>query len=132
MKPTRLLTLGWLLAIPIFFSCKGKEEGKTSPVNTASTVAVTDNVTVPAIDIADLKNEATILDAMQKVVDARLADEKKRKESDEYAGNYLELTRLYTHVLNAATNYSKTIKDPAAAVAFNNKVSSIQDKMYAK
>ena len=69
---------------------------------------------------------------MQKVVDARLADEKKRKESDEYAGNYLELTRLYTNVLNAATNYSKTIKDPAAAVAFNNKVSSIQDKMYAK
>ena len=132
MKRTRLLALGWLLVVPLFFSCKGKGESKTSPVNTASTVAATDNVTVPVIDIADLKDETTILDAMQKVVDARLADEKKRKESDEYAGNYLELTRLYTNVLNAATNYSKTIKDPAAAVAFNNKVNSIQDKMYAK
>ena len=132
MKPDRLLALGWLLVIPIFFSCKGKEQSKTSPVNTTSTVDATVNIAVPAIDITDLKDEATILDAMQKVVDARLADEKKRKESDEYAGNYLELTRLYTNVLNAATNYSKTIKDPAAAVAFNNKVSSIQDKMYAK
>jgi hypothetical protein len=132
MKPTRLLALGWLLIMPLFFSCKGKRESKTSPVNTASTVAATDNVAVPVIDIADLKDETTILDAMEKVVDARLADEKKRKESDEYAGNYLELTRLYTNVLNAAMNYSKTIKDPAAAVAFNNKVSSIQDKMYAK
>lgn len=132
MKPTRLLALGWLLVIPLFFSCKGKEESKTSPLNTASTVATTDNVAVPVIDIADLKEETTILDAMEKVVDARLADEKKRKESDEYAGNYLELTRLYTNVLNAATNYSKTIKDPAAAVTFNNKVNSIQDKMYAK
>lgn len=132
MKPTCLLALGWLLAMPLFLSCKGKEDSKINPVNTTSTAAATDTIVVPAIDITNLKDETTILDAMQKVVDARLADEKKRKESDEYAGNYLELTRLYTHVLNAATNYSKTIKDPAAAVAFNNKVNSIQDKMYAK
>ena len=56
MKRTRLLALGWLVALPLFFSCKGKEQSKTNPVNTASTANATDNVAVPAIDIADLKN----------------------------------------------------------------------------
>ena len=37
-----------------------------------------------------------------------------------------------TAVLSASTAYSKTISDPAIALEFSNKLSAIQDKMYAK
>ncbi len=85
---------------------------------------------VPAIDTENLKDEASILTAMQQVVDARMADDKKQKDDPSYKGHYLELTKLYTAVLKASTAYSKTISDPAKAVEFNNKVSEIQKKMY--
>ena len=87
---------------------------------------------VPNIDTAALKDEASILDAMQKVTDARIADEKKQKDDPNYSGHYVELTKLYTAVLKASTAYSQTITDPAKAVEFGKKVSDIQDKMYAK
>jgi hypothetical protein len=108
-------------------SCGGKDKKPVTTENPA-----TDAAAIPNIDIASLKDEATILDAMQKVVDARLADEKKKKDNVDYAGNYLELTKLYTEVISASTAYSKTIADPAKAVEFGNKLSAIQDKMYAK
>jgi|GEM_PF-3184701 len=85
---------------------------------------------VPAIDTANLKDEASILDAMQKVADARIADGKKQKEDPSYRGHYLELTKLYTAVLKASTEYSRSLTDPSKAVEFNKKVSAIQDKMY--
>jgi hypothetical protein len=82
------------------------------------------------IDTAALKDEASILDAMQKVVDVRIADEKKQKDDPKYAGHYTELTNLYAAVLKASTAY--TIKDPNEALKFNEKVNAITDKMYAK
>ena len=87
---------------------------------------------VPKIDTAAMKDEASVLDAMQKVVDARMADDKKQKDDPKYSGHYVELTNLYAAVLNASTAYTKTITDPAKAVEFSNKLSAIQDKMYAK
>lgn len=118
-------------------SCKGKEkkEGDKPAETTSATTTTTtpaEESLVPAIDTATLKDEASILAAMQKVVDARIADDKKKKEDPSYSGNYLELTKLYTAVLKASTAYSKTITDPAAAVEFGKKVSAIQEKMYAK
>ena len=87
---------------------------------------------MPAIDTASLKDETSVLAAMQKVVDARVADEKKQKDDPNYSGHYLELTKLYTAVLKASTAYSQTITDPSKAVEFGNKLSAIQNKMYAK
>jgi hypothetical protein len=87
---------------------------------------------VPKIDIAALKDEASVLDAMQKVVDARVADEKKQKEDPNYKGHYAELTSLYAAVLKASTAFMGTIKDPNEALKFSEKVSAIQEKMYAK
>ena len=107
--------------------CGGKDKKPATTENSAADAAA-----IPNIDIASLKNEASILDAMQKVVEARLADEKMRKANPDYSGNYLELTKLYTEVISASTAYSKTITDPAKAVEFGNKLSAIQDKMYAK
>lgn len=119
-------------------SCKGKDKKEgDKPADTPTTVTPANNPAaddgmVPAIDTAALKDEASVLAAVQKVVDARMADEKKQKEDPSYKGHYLELMKLYTTVVNASTAYSKTITDPNAAVEFLKKVSDIQDKMYAK
>ncbi len=125
----KLLPAVFVLALPFFFSCNNKG-GK--PVTKEVTIKAADDGMVPAIDTAALKDEASILDAMQKVVDARLADEKKQKDDASYSGHYVELTKLYTAVLKASTEYSKTLSDPNAAVEFNNKVSAIQQKMYGQ
>lgn len=126
----------FLSAMLLLSACSGKDN-KTDDkkeTNTETTVKDSggdDNI-VPSIDTASLKDEASILDAMQKVADARLADDKKKQEDPNYSGHYLELTKLYTAVLKASTAYSKTLTDPNKAVEFNNKVSEIQKKMYAK
>jgi|CXWL01.1.fsa_nt_gi hypothetical protein len=125
-----------LLASSLFFlSCGGKDkksDDKTTTETTTKPSTDADDGMVPKIDTASLKDEASILDAMQKVTDATIADEKKQKVDPKYSGHYLELTNLYTAVLKASTAYSKTLTDPAKAVEFGNKVSAIQDKMYAK
>jgi hypothetical protein len=137
MKSKNLFLPVLLAAFSLFlFSCGGKDkkkdDGKMTTETTVGPSKSADDGMVPAIDTASLKDEASVLGAMQKVVDARIADEKKQKENPNYAGHYLELTKLYTTVLNASTAYTKTITDPAKAVEFSNKVSAIQDKMYAK
>lgn len=140
MKLYQLIPAACCVAALTLGSCGGgkdKKDGDKAPeapatTTTTTTSATTDDGAVPAIDTATLKDEASILAAMQKVVDARVADDKKKKEDPSYAGHYLELTKLYTAVLKASTAYSKTITDPAAAVEFGKKVSAIQDKMYAK
>jgi hypothetical protein len=124
----KLLLAALLLATSsLFYSCAGKTK-KAPPAEISSD----DSSIVPKIDIAGLKDEVAVLDAMQKVVDARIADEKKKKENPDYNGNYLELMNLYTAVLKASTEYSKTITDPVQGVAFNNKLSAIQEKLYTK
>ena len=135
MKPKQLLFIGLLISSLFFLSCGGKDkksDDKPAVETTTKTTTSNDDGMVPAIDTATLKDEASILAAMQKVTDARIADEKKQKEDPNYAGHYLDLTKLYTAVLKASTAYSKTLTDPAKAVEFGNKVSAIQDKMYAK
>lgn len=133
-----------LLILPFFLvtlslsnvSCGGKDkkkdDGKTNTETTVGPSKGSDDGMVPKIDTALLKDEASVLDAMQKIVDARIADEKKQKEDPNYSGHYLELTKLYAAVLNASTAYSKTISSATEAVEFSNKLSAIQDKMYAK
>lgn len=137
MKQKLLFASVLLAAFSLFIiSCGGKDkkkdDGKTSTETTVGPSTGTDDGMVPKIDTAAMKDEASVLDAMQKVVDARIADEKKQKEDPNYSGHYLELTKLYTAVLSASTAYTKTIGDPAKAVEFSNKLSAIQDKMYAK
>ena len=135
MKPKQLLFIGLLISSLFFLSCGGKDkksDDKPAVETTTKTTTSNDDGMVPAIDTATLKDEASILAAMQKVTDARIADEKKQKEDPNYAGHYLDLTKLYTAVLKASTAYSKTLTDPAKAVEFSSKVSAISDKMYAK
>ncbi len=118
------------------FACGGNEKKSDDKKETGTETTIKDSGgddgVVPKIDTATLNSEAAILDAMQKVVDARLADDNKKNENPDYAGHYLELTKLYTAVLKASTAYSKTLTDPTKAVEFNNKVSDIQKKMYEK
>ena len=126
-----------MLATSFFIlSCGGKDkkdgDKKMSTETTTKPAADNSDGMVSNIDTAALKDEASILDAMQKVVDARIADEKKQKDDPNYSGHYLELTKLYTAVLKASTAYSQTLTDPAKAVEFSTKVSNIQNKMYAK
>ena len=123
-----------LTASLIIVSCGGKDkkkdDGNSKTETNGGQSKGADDGMVPKIDTANLKDEASVLDAMQKVVDARIADEKKQKDDPKYSGHYLELTRLYAAVLNASTAYSKTISDPTKALEFSEKVSAIQDKMY--
>ena len=134
---TKLLTLSFFLITLSLsnVSCGGndkkKDDGKPN-TETVGPAKGSDDGMVPKIDIASLKDEPSILDAMQKVVDARIADDKKQKDDPAYSGHYLELTKLYTAVLNASTAYAKTIPDPAKSLEFQNKVSAIQEKMYPK
>jgi len=136
MKSNILFAATLVVATLIILSCgskdKKKDDGKTIPETTVGPAKGNDDGMVPNIDTASLKDESSVLDAMQKVVDARIADEKKQKDDPNYSGHYLELTKLYTAVLGASTAYTKTITDPAKAIEFSNKVSAIQDKMYAK
>ena len=135
MKPKQLLFIGMITSSLFFLSCGGKDkkDGEKKSVETTTKPATTsDDGMVPTIDTVNLKDESSILAAMQKVTDARIADEKKQKDDPNYSGHFLELTKLYTAVLKASTAYSKTLTDPAKAVEFSSKVSAISDKMYAK
>jgi hypothetical protein len=108
---------------------KKKDEGKPN-TETVGPSKGTDDGMVPKIDTASLKDEASILDAMQKVVDARIADEKKRKEDPNYAGHFVELMTLHTIVLKASTAYSRSLNDPSISIEFGKKFNAIEDKLY--
>ena len=131
MRLRFLLITGSIVTSVFFFSCGGNDK-KTTDGDKKETVKATDDGVVPVIDTANLKDEASILAAMQKVVDARMAEEKKHKEDPSYEGHYIELTNLYTAVLNASTVYSQTLGDPNKALEFTKKVTDITDKMYEK
>jgi hypothetical protein len=136
MRSKILLAALSLAAFSFFImSCGGKDKKKDDGKPNTEVVGPatgSDDGMVPKIDTASLKDEASVLDAMQKIVDARIADDKKQKDDPNYQGHYLELTKLYTAVLNASTAYAKTIPDPAKSLEFQNKVSAIQEKMYPK
>jgi PBP1b-binding outer membrane lipoprotein LpoB len=90
------------------------------------------NVEVPNIDLEALKDEKSILEAMEKVVNGRLEDDKLSKENPQYKGKYVEFTKLYSAVLKKSTEFQKTLPDAKSRVAFNEKIQAITDKMYKK
>ena len=135
MKQKIIFAIIFLAGSLTFSSCGGKDkkgDAKTSSGKTIKSTTGNEDLIVPAIDIASLKDESSILGAMQKVTDGRIADEKKQKEDPGYKGHYLEFTKLYTDVLKASTEYAKSIPDPAKAIEFQNKINKITDKMYEK
>jgi hypothetical protein len=126
MKPKHLLVTALFALCLFFLSCgrKDKKQGDDKTIKTETTSG--DDGAVPKIDTAALRDEASILDAMQKVADATIADEKKNKENPDYSGHYLELMKLHTAVLKAST------ADASQAVEFGKRFSEIENKMYAK
>lgn len=114
----------------ISVSCKNKEDKGTTDTTTSTGKGSSTSDAVPKIDIASLKDEASFLKAWETFTTARMADEKKQKEDKSYEGHYSEFMTMYSDLVKATTAYSSTIKDPSAAVAFNEKVSAIQNKMY--
>jgi hypothetical protein len=136
MKSRFLFAAVLLASFSLFlFACGGKDKKKEEVrINTETVGPATgsNDGMVPKIDTASLKDEASILDAIQKVVDARIADEKKRKEDPNYAGHFVELMKLHTAVLKASTAYSQSLSDPSKSLEFSKKFSAIEDKLYPK
>ena len=128
-----------LSLITLFFlaSCggaseKATDENATTEEETKSEETATKTVEVPNIDVEALNDEQSILDAMEKVVTGRMEDEKLRDENPDYKGNYIEFTKLYSAVLKKSTEFQKSMKDPKEALAFNEKIKAITDRMYQK
>ena len=74
----------FLSAMLLLSACSGKDNKTDDKKETTTETTIKDsggddNI-VPSIDTASLKDEASILDAMQKVADARLADDKKSRK----------------------------------------------------
>lgn len=84
---------------------------------------------LPSIDTSALNSEAEILAAMEKVVIARKMDDSLSNSITDYEGYYSELTNLYATVLAKGTAYMSTLKSKDA-ILFNEKMTSITDKMY--
>ena len=112
-----------------FFSC-GEKKNKTT--DEQSIIQPSNDGIVPTIDTTNLNDEASLPDAIKKVADANIADDKKREEDPSYSGHYLELTKLYTAVLKASNKYSESIADPKKALEYHEKFSNIQKTMYEK
>ncbi len=113
-------------------SCKGKEEKKKEPSATVATPAENQGGdAILGLDVTTLKDEAAFLKTWEDFTTARMEDEKKREADKNYEGHYLDYLKMYTKLLNATTAFSKTLQPAAAAVAFNEKISAIQNKMYS-
>ena len=95
-------------------SCKGKDEKKNeNPATTSTTAPSVENSGADAIldlDLSTLKDEAGFLKAWEDFTTARVADEKKREADKSYEGHYLEYLKMYTAMLKATTEFSKTIQ----------------------
>jgi hypothetical protein len=87
---------------------------------------------VPKIDTVNLKDEASILKAIQQLVDARLANDKKQKEDPKAPSYFVEFTKLETAILNASTAYSKTFSDPNKSIEFQDKFEKIHGLLYVR
>ena len=127
--------LVYILAIAVLFaSCNSKKEKKdeTTKDTTTTDTKPQDETRDPVLsmDVTALKDEASFLKAWEDFTTARMADEKKQKDDPSYKGHYLEYTQLYTKLLQATTAFSQTLQPASAAVAFNDKISAIQKKMY--
>ena len=136
MKLKIIFTVTALAASLFIISCGGndkkKDDSKSNAETTVGPSKGADDGMVPNIDTAALKDEASILDAMQKYVDAQIAIDKKQKEDPSTESHFVEMTKLHSAILRTSTTYSKTLTDPAKAVEFSTKVSDIEKKMYGQ
>ena len=123
------LLLGFFLC---FFSCGGKDKKSSSDKSSTEIILTTnsDQAIVPSIDTASLKDEASILTALEKVVDARIADTKKRKEDPAYNSHIMELMKLHTDILVSSNAYYKTISDRDKALEYGKKFDAIEGKLH--
>ena len=136
MKLKLFFTAATIVISLFIISCgvgdKKKDDSKGTTETTVGPSKETGDGMVPNIDTVNLKDEASILAAMQKYVDAQIASDKKQKENPSYGGHFVELTKLHSAILRASTAYSQTITDPAKAIEFSDKVSEIEKKMYGQ
>ena len=114
-------------------ACGGKEEKKENKKENSEEAEepkeeeakVDYSYVIPQIDTAALTDEASLMDAMTKVVKARKMDDSLHNAVSGYDGYYAELTKLYATVLSKGTAFSKTLK-PKDALAFHEKFSAIE------
>ena len=110
-------------------ACGGKEEKKENTEEETEEpkeeeAKVDYSYFIPQIDTAALTDEASLMDAMTKVVKARKMDDSLHGVVSGYDGYYVELTKLYATVLSKGTAFANTLK-PKDAIAFNEKFSAI-------
>jgi hypothetical protein len=125
----------FIVASMVFISCGSndkKNEGSNKNSETTIGPASIGNGIVPKIDTVNLKDEASIMKAIQQLVDARLANDKKQKEDPKAPGYFVEFTKLETAILNASTAYSKTLSDPNKSIEFQDKFEKIHGLLYVR
>jgi hypothetical protein len=115
-------------------ACGGKEEKKEEKKEKSEETEepkeeeakVDYSYVIPQIDTASLTDEASLMDAMTKVVKARKMDDSLHSAVSGYDGYYIELTNLYAAVLSKGTAFANTLK-PKDAIAFHEKFSAAQN-----
>ena len=116
-------------------ACGGKEEKKENKKENTEEekeepkeedAKVDYSYVIPQIDTAALTDEASLMDAMSKVVKARKMDDSLHGAVSDYDGYYAELTKLYATVLSKGTAFANTLK-PKDAMAFHEKFSAAQN-----
>ena len=68
-----------------FFSC-GEKKNKTT--DEQSIIQPSNDGIVPTIDTTNLNDEASLLDAIKKVADANIADDKKRQKNNKLRSHF--------------------------------------------
>lgn len=134
MKFKTMLAAVLLGSSLLVVSCGGKEKKKEDTKTGELSIGPAKQLDndVPKIDTGNLKDEASIISAMQTFVDAQVALDKKIKDNPSADSHFVEMTKIQTAIMNAATNFSQTFKDPAKSVEFLDKISNIQKKLYEK
>lgn len=126
-----------LLSLLLFTSCGGKDDKKINQKTTPETTTIAPVETkeegiVPVIDVATLKDEASLLSAYEKVIDARIADTKRKKEDPTYQGHLMELMKLHTDVIVASNTYYKSIPDHTKALEYGKKFEAIKNRLHTE
>jgi hypothetical protein len=124
-----------MIASITIFSCGSndkKNDGSKKNSETTIGPGSSGDGIVPKIDTVNLKDEASILKAIQQLVDARLANDKKQKEDPKAPSYFVEFTKLETAILNASTAYSKTLSDPNKSLEFQDKFEKIHGLLYVR
>ncbi|MEO7924342.1 MAG: hypothetical protein ABIR30_11750 [Chitinophagaceae bacterium] len=123
-----------LLAFTFLIACGGKDKktGETTTSNETKPPPPVENSDgdVPLIDTANLNDEASILAALQKVVDARIADQQKRKADPAYHSQLMKLMALHTAILVHSNTFYKSITDGEKALEYGKKFDAIESRLH--